>query len=195
MVKPLSLNAKLHLVIPLYLDDGETITAYVHSAPIMNETFEAHCLLLAKTFAAIHSEGLGIIAGPRVAAHLLEMIAKKMRDEVGASSLMNEIRRLTSVCLRNNDGWEQMQFQDAIDLGRITPDDVAVVTNVLVFFTVISAMQVGQDRKELLNGAARLWNAQISSLGFTAFAASLGTSTATADMLSKQLHRASSVPY
>jgi hypothetical protein len=195
MVRPLSLNEKLHLVVPIYADDGETIVAYIHSAPIMRETFEAHYLILSKTFAAIHTEGLGVIAGPRVASYVLHDVAKKSRDEMGAAALMNEIRRLTSVCLRNNDGWENMQFQDTVDLGRLAPDDVAEVLNALVFFIVTSAMQRKQDLKEMMDGAARLWGARTSYLDFTAFAASLGTSTQTADTVSKRLHRASSVPY
>lgn len=179
MVKAFSVNEKLHLVIPIYADDGETITAYAHSAPISREVFEAHFLLVSKTFAAIHSEGLGIIAGPRVASLVLAKVAEKMQDPMGAMSLMNEIRRLTNVVMRESTGWEMVPFQDVVDRSILDGGDLAEVTNAIVFFTVTSSMQRRQDLKEMMGGAARLWGAQTSSLDFTAFVASLTTSTGT----------------
>ena len=181
MVRPLSINEKLHLVIPVYSgsDDAQTITAYIHSTPISKETFEAHFMLLSKTFAAIHAEGLGIIAGPRVAALMLRNIADKRNDEVGAMALMNEIRRLTNVHIRTPDGWDNLPFQDVVDKAAISADDISEVTNALVFFTVTSSMQRKQDLRDMMDGAARLWGAQTTSLDFTAYVASLATSMTT----------------
>jgi hypothetical protein len=196
MVRPLSLNEKLHLIIPIYGDDGETVTAYVHSAPVTRETFDAHFMLIAKTFAAIYAEGLGFIAGPRVAANILREIADKRHDEVGAMALMNEIRRLTNVTLRTPQGWDAVPFQEVIDRGTaLSLDEVAEVTNAIVFFIVTSAMQRKQDLKEMMDGAARLWGARTSWSGFTAFVASLGTSTVTAAMPNQPPVPASSAVY
>ncbi len=176
MVKPLSLNEKLHFVVPIYGPDGDTVTAYVHSAPISKETFEAHFMLISKTFSAIHAEGLSIIAGPRVASIMLREIAKQMNDEAGAITLMNEIRRLTNVIMREQGGWNSYPFQDVVDTGRIDEEDIDEVTNGIVFFTVASRMHQRGNRKAFLTGAARLWGALISPLNFTAFVASHQTS-------------------
>jgi hypothetical protein len=177
MVRQLSLSEKLHLVIPVYAADGETVTAYVHSAPISREVFEAHFMLLAKTFAAIHASGLGIVAGPRVASLLLSRTAEEQRDELGALALMNEIRRLTNVSLRTPQGWDALPFQHVADQGMLDAEDLAEVTNAIVFFIVTSSMQRKTDRKMMMDGAARLWGAQTSSLDFTAFVASQRIST------------------
>lgn len=180
MVAPLTINEKMHLTIPIYGGpDGETIIAWIHSTPISRETFEAHFLLLGKTFAAIHAGGLGMVAGPRVASLLLAKVAEQNRDEMGALSLMNEIRRLTNVVIRGGAGWETMPFQDVLDRAALDLDDLAEVTNAIVFFIVTCAMQQKRDRREMMDGAARLWGARTSSLGFTAFVASLTTWTET----------------
>ena len=68
----MKIDKKLNLVIPIETDDG---TLYVHSMPIRREIFDTYFLVLSKTFAAIHGEGLGEIAGPRVAALILKKIA------------------------------------------------------------------------------------------------------------------------
>lgn len=194
MVRQISLNEKLHLVVPVYADDGETIVAYVHSAPISRETFEAEFLLISKTFAAIHAEGLGIIAGPRVASLVLQKVAERQNDEVRAISLMNEIRRLSNVVMRTPEGWNSVPFQEVVDHHLLNGDDVAEVLNAIVFFIVTSAMQRRQDLKEMMGGAAKLWGARTTSSDFTAFVASLGTLTAPGTS-GKTLVPASSVPF
>lgn len=94
-----SINERLHFVVPIYADDGDTISAYVHSAPISREVFEAHFLLISKTFTAFHTEGLGFLGGPRVASLMLNKVAEKIGDQTGAIALMNEIRRLSNVLI------------------------------------------------------------------------------------------------
>jgi hypothetical protein len=176
------LNEKLHLVVPLYEGGDEaTIYAYVHSAPISREAFESHYLLLSKTFTAIFAEGLGEIAGPRVASLVLRDVAKRQKDEEGRLALINEIQRLTNVLIRTSNGWETVPFHEVVGKGTINEDDLAEVTNAIIFFIATSAMVQKQMRKDMLSGAANLWGAQISSLDCGAFAASLRTSIATAN--------------
>ena len=171
----MKLNEKLNFVIPLYGDD-DVITAYVHSTPISREVFEAHFLVISRVFAAIHAEGLGEIAGPRVAALILQKVAERMNDPKSAESLLNEIRRLSHAIIRNPGGWIKMPLQDAIDGKHIDDEDASEVLNALVFFTAVSAMHRRQVAREVLNGAAKLWGAQILSLNSTDFVASLKTS-------------------
>lgn len=189
----MKLNEKLHLVVPLY-DDNEAIYAYVHSAPISREVFEANFFLLSKTFTAIFAEGLGEIAGPRVASLVMRKISKQHNDEAGAAALMNEIHRLTNVLVRSPSGWAMTPFQECVDKGTIDADDLAEVINAIVFFIAVSAMTARQQRRDMLAGAARLWGAQIVSSDCTAFAASLKTSTETANTGAIPTP-ASSVPY
>ena len=60
------INRKLNLVIPIERADGSQI--FTHSTPISAEVFDKYFLVIAKTFSAIYSEGLGPLGGPRVAA-------------------------------------------------------------------------------------------------------------------------------
>jgi hypothetical protein len=179
MINP-GLNDRLHFVIPIYADDGETITAYVHSAPISRDVFDAHFLLISKTFTAFHTEGLGFLGGPRVASLMLKKMAERMNDPAGAVSLMNEIRRLSNVLMRGANGWESLPFHDVTEQRMLSEDDLSEATNAIVFFIVASAMYRKNLLRPMLEGAATMWGAQISSLNFTAYTASVGTSTTAA---------------
>lgn len=190
----MKLNRKLHVVIPVYDEDGATVSAYVHYTPISREVFEAHHVLLAKTFAYIHSEGLGAVAGPRIASLLMRKVAKADRDEAGAATLMNEIRRLANALVKSPTGWEAMPFQDVVDRNLFDDGDLSEVENALVFFTVDLAMLQRSVRQEMVAGAASLWGAQISQQSFTEFQASLRTSIVDASSGARQAH-ASSVPH
>lgn len=177
----MKLSDKLHIVIPIYeSSEVAPIIAYVHSAPISTEVFQAHFMLLGRTFSAIYSSGLGPVAGPRVAHLLLNKVAKEQGDELGGIALMNEIRRLTNVMLRTEKGWEAFAYDDVVNHGLIDADDLTEVTNAIVFFTVLSATHRRAERRSMIDGAAKLWGAQITSSDFTAFAGSLPTSTAIA---------------
>jgi hypothetical protein len=188
------LDDKLNIIIPIYGSDEETIIAYVHATPVSREVFEAHFMLISRTFSAVFAGGLGHVSGPRVASLVMRDIARRDGDEDGATAFMNEVRRLSSVLVRDKDGWTTMLLHEAIDKKRIGTDDVADVENALVFFIVVSAMHRRQMRRVLLDGAAGLWGAQISSSSCTELAASLRTSTATA-AIGVTKARASSVPH
>lgn len=181
----LRINERLNLVIPVYSDD-DTVSAWVHSTPISREAFEANFRLISKTFAAIQGEGLGELAGPRVASLLMREIARSMVGPDGDADgmtrdFLNEIRRLSSVISPGASGWESMPLDDAAARKMLSDDDMSEVLNAVVFFTVASAMLPRTKAHAILPGAARLWGAQTSLLAATAWAASLRTSTATAN--------------
>src|ERR1700761_460096 len=154
------LDSKLHIIIPIYDDEGKTIIAHIHNAPISREVFSAHFDLLARTFAEIYSKGYGPLAGPRVAQHLMNKMAKAMGDEAGAAALTNEIVRLTNVSLRTERGWDALPYQQVLDQKMLAEEDLAEVTNSLVFFTVLSSMHRRMERKAMMIGAATLWAAR-----------------------------------
>lgn len=180
----MKLNERLNLVIPLYRD-GDDPYAWVHATPISREVFESNYLLLSKTFTAIHTEGLGEVAGPKVAALILRDIGKQMAGAGGDGEtvirpLLNEIRRLSNVIVPGPNGWEMRPLQDAIVPKLLDEDDLHEVENGLVFFTVVSPMYPKQSRQDFLDGAARLWGARMLSSNSTEFRDSLRTSTETA---------------
>lgn len=175
------IDRKLHLVIPLTGTDG-SIRTYVHSTAITSDIFEKYWLVISKTFAAIHSEGLGNVAGPRVADKLLKMTAEQLgiwKDV--QTGLVAEIQRLTNVLVQGDDGWELMPFHDAKKQGLLEPEDAAEVEAAVTFFTVASSMYRREIRALMLAGAAELWGAQISSQNCTDTLTSLQTSTEAAN--------------
>ena len=192
----MKIDRKLNLVIPIDRDDGSRI--YVHSTPISLAVFEAHYLVMAKTFAAIYNEGLGVTAGPRVAAMTMKKIAENLGVWAGEggveSSLVNEMKRLTNVLAPGANGWETLPYGEAVKRGIIDEDEASEVENALAFFTIAYRLHRKTEREAILNGASRLWGGEISSLGFTEFKASLPTSTPTVNTGASQMETASSVP-
>jgi hypothetical protein len=177
---PVHIDKHLNFVIPV---QGDGVTTYVHSMPIGEDVFDRYFLVISKTFAAIYNEGLGVTAGPRVAAKLLKRVATEMGVWDGAdgvqTGLMTEIRRLTNVVAPGPNGWTTFPFQDALGENYLSKGDVSEVENALVFFTVASAMHRRAELESILNGAGSLWGARVEPLNCTEFAASLTTSTAT----------------
>jgi hypothetical protein len=173
------INERLNIVIPLYHDDEPY--AYVHSTPISREVFEVNYLLISKTFSSIHSEGLGEVAGPRVAQLIMRDIAEQGGDRTqkSARSLLDEIGRLSNVILAGKSGWETIPLQEALDRKLIDEDDRSEVMNSLVFFTVASLMYPRNMRQMFMDRAAQIWGARMLSSNSTDFTASLPTSTAT----------------
>jgi len=190
----LKINKRLNLVIPIFEDlpeDADEQTkeaaqpiAYVHSTPISADTFDRYYLVIAKTYAAIYSEGLGMVGGPRVADKLLKTIATDMKiwDSVGGvkMGLMEEIYRLTNVIAVNptKGGWEPYQWGDAKKLGIISNEDASEVEAALIFFMCCSTMHRRSQVETLAGAAMKLWGARIESLDCMAFMNSLTTSTA-----------------
>ena len=94
------INERLNLVLPIYRVPNEPY-AWVHSTPISPQVFESNHLLIAKTFAMIHSQGLGEIAGPKVAAMIMRDIAAgRSGTDTAMVPLLNEMRRLTKVVFK-----------------------------------------------------------------------------------------------
>lgn len=168
-------NRKLHLVLPI-AQEGRTL--YVHSTPIASETFDAFFLPIAKTFSAIYTEGLGVIAGPRVAAKLLRRVSESLNqwDEVN-TGLLAEIKRLTNVFSPSDTGWKMIPLDDAARTNVIDKDDVAEVENAIVFFTLAWHMHNKRDREPVVKDAAVLWGARTEYLNCTDFRDSLPIST------------------
>jgi hypothetical protein len=181
------IDKKLHLVIPIYSDDGE-IVAYVHSTPLALELVDQYSMVLAQTYAAIFSQGIGLAAGASHAARVLRFVATERgvwfdspNGTLGVErGLMEEIRRLTMVAALSKEAkWEMIPLHVAIDRGVLNAEDRSEVENAIVFFIVGCSTLRRVQRQGLLGASAELWGAQLTSSPFTEWASSLKTSIAT----------------
>ncbi len=173
----MKIEKDLRLVIPFETANGES---FVHAQAISRAVFERYYSIIAKTLTTIYGDGLGVVAGPRVAALRLREIAKNVgvEDDVQIG-LFNEIHRLANVALLTAKGWEHVPFAEAMAKKMIDEDEASEIENALVFFTLVWSIEKASERPKTMRGAARLWRAQLTSLDFTAFVASLPISTAT----------------
>lgn|ERR1700733_2515027 len=187
------IDEQLNIVIPVDRANGTTI--YIHAAPLSREVFQKYWLVLSKAFAGIYGEGLGSIAGPRIAALMLRRVAESMEvtptgiNEWNApdgveNGLMPEIRRMANVAAMATNGsgrgWQLFTLEHAIEHHMIDVEDLDEIDGVLVFFTLVWRLHRHKERLTVLNGSVKLWGASISSLSLSAFVGSLPTSTETA---------------
>jgi hypothetical protein len=172
------IDRKLNFVVPVKRDSG---TVYVHSMPLMRETFERYAVVLAQTYGMIHGKGLGVVTGPRIAHILLKQIAQAEHiwdgEEGVERGLMAEIRRLSNLVALTDKGWRAVSLEDALKRGALDADEASEVLGLITFFTVTSAVERKDQSVSILNFAAQMWGAQTSSLNCTEFADSLPTST------------------
>lgn len=88
----------LNLIIPVRTEKGN---GWIHATPISKEVFKEHFFILSKTFSAIFSEGLGVVAGPRIAFLMLERISRDSNiwegDKGVRNTLVNEVIRLANL--------------------------------------------------------------------------------------------------
>jgi len=157
--------------------ETENGMCWIHSTPISKEVYRQHFFILSKVFASIFSEGLGVVAGPRVAYLLLEKIASDMdiwEGENGVrNTLVNEIIRLSNLVYpAKGKGWDNQPLEVALDKGIVDLDDVI---GELVFFICVSAINKPDQAKSLMESVGGLWNSQITSLNVTDWTASLPT--------------------
>jgi hypothetical protein len=170
------IDKKLNLVMPV--EAGE-----IHSTPISYAVFEKYFLPISRAFARVYGEGLGTLAGPRVAYLMLKQVA--MEDNMWEGSegvengLMNEIYRLSNLVRpsKTQPGWECYPLYEAMHQGLLDDEERAEVNNALVFFTLVSSMHKKTELPVVLRTMTKFWGGQTTSLDSTAYAASLLIST------------------
>lgn len=173
----MKIDKKMNLVISVDREDGGKL--YVHSTPIMRETFERYYLVMSKAFSKLFGEGLGIIGGPRVAALILRDLAIAGEIWEGPEGvkqgLFNEIKRLTNVIAPTDQGWRAMPFYDQAQT-LFSGDEISEVEGIIVFFILISAVQKKDQVLGILGVMVGLWGAQLTYSNCTEFASSLAMS-------------------
>lgn len=170
----MKISRNMHLIIPVETELG---TAYTHSAPISKEVYREHFFVLSKTFSAIFSEGLGVVAGPRVAYLMLEHICKKDEIWEGATGVRNtlvtEIIRLSNLVYPvEGKGWDTKPLEVALEREIVELDEVI---GELVFFTCVSSINKPAQAQGLMKEVNGMWNSQTSSLSLTDWMRSLPT--------------------
>jgi hypothetical protein len=198
------IDRNLHLVIPIYEEDEATgIIAYVHSTPLSEELVDRYHGILGQTYNRIFSGGIGILAGPAHALRILRDLAQEQgmwHDDAKSGrmgverGLIEEVRRLTMVAALRDHRWESLPLQVAVDQEVLSKQDKSEVENAIVFFIVVSASLNRAQRKQVLEGAAGLWSAQITSSGFTEYLNSLRTSIEIGSSGEKSLAPAKEAP-
>ncbi|HDL0241208.1 hypothetical protein [Escherichia coli] len=164
----------LNLIIPVRTEKGN---GWIHATPISKEVFKEHFFILGKTFSAMFSDGLGVVAGPRVAFLMLEKISCDSGiwegDKGVRNTLVNEIIRLANLVYPvEGKGYDTIPLDMALEREIIDLDEVA---GELVFFTCVSSINSLEQAKGTMDVVNGIWSTQCSSLSLTDWTASLPT--------------------
>jgi hypothetical protein len=190
------IDKKLNLVVPIARDDGGTL--YVHATPVSREAFETYFLPISVAFSRIWSEGLSVLAGPRVALKMLKKVSEDRNTWEGPegvqAGLVEEIKRLTNVVVRTPTGWSAVPLYNAVQQDLLSEDELDAAENAVTFFILASAMYRKRELASLLEGMNDLWGTRSVLFNSTEFAASLMTSTEDENTGEKKTAVASSVP-
>lgn len=185
----MKISRNLNLIIPVRTEKGN---GWIHATPISKEVFKEHFFILSKTFSAIFSEGLGVVAGPRIAFLMLERISRDSNawegDKGVRNTLVNEVIRLANLVYPvEGKGYDTIPLDMALEREIIDLDEVA---GELIFFTCVSSINSPEQAKGTMDVVNGIWSTQCSSLNLTEWIASLPTlksaasSGATANTLS-----------
>lgn len=177
----MNLDRRLNFVIPV--DRGDGTIDFVHASPIGEATFDKYFMVIGQAFAQLYNGGLGLFAGPRVAAKLIKRIAISTECWDGEDGvergLFVEMRRRANFVRAG--GVDPIPLEEAIASKAISAEDASEVENALAFFTVASSMHKRSELPTILAVVARIWDARTTSSNSTEFSASLKTSTAPAN--------------
>ncbi|EPR6207432.1 hypothetical protein ACU7NU_004025 [Escherichia coli] len=170
----MKISRNLNLIIPVQTEKGN---GWIHATPISKEVFKEHFFILSKTFSAIFSEGLGVVAGPRIAFLMLERISRDSNawegDKGVRNTLVNEVIRLANLVYPvEGKGYDTIPLDMALEREIIDLDEVA---GELIFFTCVSSINSPEQAKGTMDVVNGIWSTQCSSLNLTEWIASLPT--------------------
>lgn len=170
------LNRKLNLTLDW---DSVRGKAHIFSMPISRTVFEDHFVIISRAYAALYANGLGPVAGARVAALFLRQEAEAAGQIEKADTLMAEIHRLTNVLApaTNGGGFDVIPFGEAIARKLFDEDDISEINGALSFFTLVLWMTPKANLEAPLMGLSLIWQAQTTSLPLMEYKTSLPTST------------------
>ncbi|MXV36817.1 MULTISPECIES: hypothetical protein [unclassified Saccharibacter] len=169
-----TINEALNLVVPLSDDRG-----HVYCPPLSREAFEQCWKLFARTWSVLESDDLGITTGSAVAALALKECAESgaANDMEKYHAVMAEIRRNTTFIGATSEGFTPVPLATAEKKGWLQEDDRYDVENIIVFFTVASALLPKKRQGRILHFLTLLRDVEASSLTVTQYLDSLRNST------------------
>ncbi|OKV49446.1 hypothetical protein [Escherichia coli] len=170
----MKISRNLNLIIPVRTEKGN---GWVHATPISKEVFKEHFFILSKTFSAIFSEGLGVVAGPRIAFLMLERISRDSNiwegDKGVRNTLVNEVIRLANLVYPvEGKGYDTIPLDMALEREIIDLDEVA---GGVIFFLCVSSIKLPEQGKGTMDVVNGVWSTQCSLLNLTEWIASLPT--------------------
>ncbi|QDH14155.1 hypothetical protein E3E12_08085 [Formicincola oecophyllae] len=166
------LDERLNLVLPLEGGRG-----FVHCQPLDRDVFRHNWRLFAETWSMMENDNLSITAAGAVAAMAMEERAQALGCEEQHAAIMAEIGRTARLIAPGPEGYAPLPLATAEKRGLLPADEADEVRNALVFFTVSSAVQPRARQMRTFQLLCLCRAAESTSLGVTAFAASLPTST------------------
>lgn len=180
------INKKLNLV--AHLEETAMGDIYIHSTPIMRETFEQYYAPIARAFTRIFATPIAHASGPIVAKLVIRDEAMALGTWEGKNGvkegLFEEIRRLTHVVTSVNGKWQHVPVEEAKDLDA---DDIATIENHVCFFTVASAIQDKKGLRETMSITSTIWPLRLELLSVTDYVAGLQTSKMAEDTIKKEI--------
>ena len=168
----MSINKQLNLVLPVEIN---SVDCWVHCTPISVEVFEKYFEPMSVALSTMYAQG-NHISAPKIAAMMLKKTAKRLGEWDGVdgvqNGLMHEIKRLTNLVMPSEKGWETIPYYVAITQNKLTPEDIAEIDSVTVFFILAYAVH-GKKGMPLVMPMLERWGAQDTSLNSTEYAGSL----------------------
>lgn len=162
------INESINLVLPVRADD-QGVRIHAYHTPISRAVFEANYRLIAATKAQLSSKGIyyQMDTGPRIAAMVLRDEGKKDEAESGtdgASALLTEIKRLTTLLIPSATGWESVPVDTAIARQAIDAEEWGEALSALVFFTCHFALARKAERHDMAEAVSSILKASITAL-------------------------------
>ena len=189
----MEIDGDLNIVIPI----DDPVCAF--SSPIPESVFRANYRVLSRANEEVFGRGMkaALMTGPRTAAMAVADAGRRIAEEdgkegdSGARAFLGEIKRLTTILVPDDDGFDMLPVDQAIQSNKINADDWADVESALCFFTLGSLFETRRARKGLLEVLTGALNCSLTSQNCEDYAASLTISKPAATPAAKA---ASSVP-
>lgn len=174
----MEIDGDLNIVIPI----DEPVCAF--SSPVPEAVFRANYRVLARANEEIFGRGMkaALMTGPRTAAMAVLDAGKRIAEEdgkegdSGARAFLGEIKRLTTILVPEDSGFDSVPVDAAINGGKISADDWGDVEGALCFFTLGSLFETRRARRGLLEVLAGALSCSLTSQNCEDYAASLTTS-------------------
>ena len=174
----MEIDANQNIIVPI----DDPVQAF--SAPLPESIFKANFRVLSRANEEIFGRGMkaALMTGPRTAALAIADAGKRIAEEdgkegdSGASAFLAEVKRLTTILVPTDAGFDTLPVDSAIQSGKITAEDWSDVLGALCFFTLGSQFETRRARAGLLEFLAGALSCSLTPLNCEAFADSLTTS-------------------